>query len=65
VYAAARVFGGPVWWYRNGGGVVGTDQWHFTIGAGTTIRLPHRLDLSLEAMPLGEQSAAAAITAHW
>lgn len=65
VYAAARVFGGPVFWHRNGDGVVGTDRYHVTVGAGVTVRLPARFDLAIEAMPLGEQSAAAALTMHY
>jgi len=64
-YAAARGFGGPVFWHRDGERVVGGDRWHFTLGAGVTIRLPRRFDVSLEAMPLGEQSATGAVTLHW
>jgi hypothetical protein len=63
-YAAARVFGGPVFWRRGGEGVTGGDRWHVTAGAGLTLRLPARLDATVEVMPLGEQSATGAVTAH-
>lgn len=61
-YVAARVFGGPVFWHRAGASVTGSDRYHVTAGAGLTLRLPARLDVSLEAMPLGEQSASGAVT---
>ncbi len=64
-YVAARVFGGPVLWYRGGASVVGSDRYHVTAGLGVIARLPDRLDLSLEAMPLGERSATGAITARF
>jgi len=63
-YAAARGFGGPVFWHRGGDGVVGGDRWHVTLGAGVIARLPHHFDLSIEAMPLGEQSATGGVTLH-
>lgn len=55
-YAAVRVFGGPVFWR----GEVGGDRYHVTAGAGLIVRLPARLSLSIEGMPLGEKSASAA-----
>jgi hypothetical protein len=64
-YAAARVFGGPVFWHRAGGGVIGGDRRHVTVGAGMTVRLPDRIDLTIEVMPLGEHSAAGALTLHF
>ena len=63
-YAAARAFGGPVFWRRGGARVTGGDRYHVTAGAGLTVRLPHRLDLSVEVMPLGERSATAGATWH-
>jgi hypothetical protein len=64
-YAAARAFGGPVFWYRNGASVTGTDRYHVTAGVGVIGRLPGRFDLSVEVMPLGEQSATGAVTARF
>ena len=61
-YLAARVFGGPVFWYRASASVTGSDRYHVTAGAGLTLRLPARLELTAEAMPLGEQSASGAVT---
>jgi hypothetical protein len=63
-YAAARVFGGPVYWHNGGAGVAGSDRYHVTAGLGLTVRLPARLDVTLEAMPLGEQSATVGLTLH-
>ncbi len=64
-YVSARVFGGPVFWHLAGAGVTGSDRYHVTAGAGLTVRLPARLDATIEAMPLGEQSASGAITWHF
>jgi hypothetical protein len=55
-YAAARVFGGPVWWTLDGAGVTGGDQHHYALGAGVTVRLPGALDVFVEGMALGERS---------
>jgi hypothetical protein len=57
-YAAARVFGGPVFWTLAGKDITGTDTHHFTIGVGTSLRLPRKLEAFVELMPLGEQSAS-------
>lgn len=63
-YVAARAFGGPVFWHRAGGDVTGGDRYHVTAGAGLIVRLPRSLDVTLEGMPLGEQSAALGVTLH-
>ena len=64
-YLAARAFGGPVFWHRNNASVVGSDRYHVTAGLGVTVRLPSRVDLTLEGMPLGEQSASGGVTLHF
>jgi hypothetical protein len=64
-YAAARVFGGPVFWHHNGASVTGSDRYHVTAGVGVVVRLPDRLDVSVEGMPLGEQSLTGAITVRF
>ncbi len=58
-YAAGRAFGGPVMWTLAGEDATGSDAHHYTVGAGLSARPGRRLDLSLELMPLGEQSATA------
>jgi hypothetical protein len=63
-YLAARAFGGPVMWRIAGTDVSGNDRYHVTLGAGLTVRLPRSLDVTLEGMPLGEQSAALGVTLH-
>lgn len=63
-YASARGFGGPVFWQHAGAGVVGGDRYHVTLGAGLIVRLPGSLDVTVEAMPLGERSAALGVTLH-
>lgn len=64
-YAAARAFGGPVFWYRGGAAVTGSDRYHVTAGAGVVGRLPRRVDVSVEVMPLGERSASGAVTVRF
>ncbi len=61
-FAAARAFGGPVYWRLGGQRVTGGDVHHYAIGAGFTLRLPSRLDLVAELMAVGEQSATAGVT---
>ncbi|CAN5374448.1 hypothetical protein BH11MYX1_BH11MYX1_02290 [soil metagenome] len=61
-YLATRVFGGPVFWHRAGGAVTGGDRYHVTAGVGLILRLPGRIDVTLEGMPLGEQSATAGVS---
>lgn len=63
-YVSARGFGGPVFWQHAGAGVTGGDRYHFTIGGGLIVRLPRSLDVTLEGMPLGEQSVALGVTLH-
>jgi hypothetical protein len=63
-YASARGFGGPVYWEHAGAGVTGNDRYHVTLGAGLIVRLPRSVDVTIEGMPLGEQSAALGVTRH-
>jgi len=62
LHTAVRVFGGPVSWRRANEDVTGGDRYHVTAGAGISIHPTQRLSLSIEAMPLGEQSYAAGAT---
>ena len=57
LYAAARVFGGPVSWTLGGEDVSGGDAHHYTIGAGAALRFARRLHVGVEGMALGERSA--------
>jgi hypothetical protein len=63
-YVSARTFAGPVFWTRAGERVTGSDRYHVTLGAGLIVRLPSGVDVTAEAMPLGEQSAALGMTLH-
>jgi hypothetical protein len=58
-YAVVRAFGGPVYWQYQGANVTGTDAHHYQVGAGLTLVVVHRVDLFVEAIPLGERSLAA------
>lgn len=58
VHVAARAFGGPVLWRRANEDVTGGDRYHVTAGAGLSWHVNQKLSLSIEAMPLGEQSYA-------
>jgi hypothetical protein len=60
-YVVGRLFGGPVNWEVAGKSVVGTDAHHYQLGAGVALALPAHLDLSVEAVPLGEQGLAAGV----
>ena len=64
-YVAARAFGGPVFWHRGGSSVTGSDRYHVTAGLGLIVRLPAHVDLTVEVMPLGEQSATAGASLHF
>jgi hypothetical protein len=54
-YVLARAFGGPVFWNVDGGGTVGTDAYHYQLGAGVVVRAG-RIDGEIEAVPLGERA---------
>lgn len=58
-YAAARIFGGPVYWQYQGTNVLGGDTHHFQLGGGLTVVIARRVDLFAEGIPLGERSIAA------
>lgn len=62
LHVAARAFGGPVRWRLEGEGVTGGDRYHVTVGGGLSLHATQRLSLSVEAMPLGEQSYAAGVS---
>lgn len=62
-YAAARVFGGPVYWRLGGADVTGTDAYHYTIGVGARVRLPAHFDAFVEAMPIGAASFSLGVSA--
>jgi hypothetical protein len=55
-YAVLRAFGGPILWGYNGQTVFGTDLYHVQLGAGLVTVLPHRFDVFVEGVPLGERA---------
>jgi hypothetical protein len=57
-YVVGRGFGGPVYWRYLGTAVVGTDDHHWQVGAGVSVRLG-RFDVFAEGVPLGEQGVTA------
>jgi hypothetical protein len=62
LYAAGRVFGGPVSWQFDGAAVMnGTDKFHRQVGLGLALRLPRAFDVVVEGLALGEESVIAAI----
>lgn len=63
-YASARGFAGPVLWRHAGAGITGGDRYHVSLGAGLVVRLPGSFDVTVEAMPLGERSAALGLTSR-
>jgi hypothetical protein len=56
-YAAARVFGGPIFWRFRGEDRTGTDRHHYQLGLGVAVSLPRRFDVFAEGAPLGERAA--------
>jgi len=64
-FLGARAFGGPVSWRLAGQSVMGGDAHHYAVGAGLSVRLPARLELFAEAMPLGERSATAGVSVRY
>jgi hypothetical protein len=60
-FAVARGFAGPVSFRVAGEDETGGDAHHYALGAGATVRIGRRLAASVEALPLGERSVAAAV----
>jgi hypothetical protein len=57
-YVGARVFGLPIFWAYKGETAIGTDAYHYQLGAGFSLALG-RVDVHLEFDPLGERALAA------
>ena len=55
-YAAARVFGGPVFWSYGGSSVLGGDQYHFQLGLGVVAALGRGFDVFVEGIGAGERA---------
>lgn len=55
-YAAARVFGGPVFWSYGGKSVLGGDQYHFQVGLGMVTALKRGFDVFVEGIGAGERA---------
>ncbi|HEX3343313.1 MAG TPA: hypothetical protein VHS09_02020 [Polyangiaceae bacterium] len=54
-YLLARAFGLPILWNAAGASVVGTDVYHYQLGAGLVVRAG-RFDVAVEGVPLGERA---------
>lgn len=61
-YAAARLFGGPVFWTIRGNDVTGTDDHRYTVGGGASLRIATQVNGFVELMPLGEMSGSAGVS---
>ena len=57
-FITARGFAGPVSWTLGGNEVSGSDVYHYTVGVGGSFRIPGKLDLFAEVLPVGEKSAS-------
>ena len=55
-YAAARVFGGPVFWSYGAQAVLGGDQYHFQMGIGVVGALERGFDAFVEGIGAGERA---------
>jgi hypothetical protein len=60
-YVVGRAFGGPVVLTDKDRTRLGTDLYHFQLGAGLVVSLPAGFDLSVELIPLGEQRVSAGV----
>ena len=60
-YALVRVFGGPAFWRYAGSSRVGTDVYHYQVGAGLAWFIAERVDVSIEGVPLGERALSGAV----
>jgi hypothetical protein len=56
-YAAARFFGGPIFWRFRGEDVIGGDERHIQLALGLSSSLPAGIDLFAELAPFGERAA--------
>jgi hypothetical protein len=57
-YVVGRAFGGPVYWRYQGAAITGTDDHHWQVGGGLSLRVA-RVDVFAEGVPLGEQGVTA------
>ncbi len=55
LYAAARIFGGPIFWKMRGESLTGTDVYKYQVGAGASVVLWKRVDLFAEGIVFGER----------
>lgn len=53
-FAVARVFGGPIFWERNGEELTGSDDNHYQLGGGLLVSAFGRVNAYTEIIPLGE-----------
>lgn len=61
LYAAGRVFGGPIFWRNEGARVTGTDIYKYQVGGGASLALWRRIDVFVEGIALGEQMLSAGL----
>lgn len=65
-YAAARVFGGPIFTLLGGAEVTGTDRYKYQVGGGLSVALAaRRVDVFVEAIGLGERGVSAGLGASF
>lgn len=64
-YAAARIFGGPVFWRYQGAAVEGTDVAHYQLGMGLAVSVAKRVDIFAEGIPLGERAVSAGLSVRF
>ena len=61
MYAAARLFGGPIFWKLQNDTVTGTDIYKYQLGAGASLVLARRIDIFVEGVVLGERLVSAGL----
>jgi hypothetical protein len=58
-YVVGRAFGGPIYWRYQTQAIIGTDDHHWQVGAGFSLRIARRIDVFAEGVPLGELGVTA------
>ena len=54
-YLLARAFGLPILWRYQDASTIGTDAYHYQLGAGVVVRVG-AFDIDVEGVPLGERA---------
>lgn len=63
VNISPKIFGGPIFWERDGENIRGSDRYFFQAGIASSVLLPGGWMIFVEGSPLGEQTISGGIAA--